>query len=86
AEFKYGRNKQEKEQQQQTDAKPKSQQTDAQPKSQQTDVQPKSNSGADVIINWEEMIPVSGKLELTIKINTLPQAQKVNGVCNFKVE
>jgi len=68
AEFKYGRNKQEKE------------------PSQQTDAQPKSNSGADVIINWEELIPVSGKLELTIKINSLPQVQKANGVCHFKVE
>jgi hypothetical protein len=85
AEFKYGGNKQEKEPSQQTEAQPKSQQTEAQPKSQQTDAQPKPN-GTDVIINWEEMIPVSGKLELTIKINTLPQAQKVNGVCNFKVE
>lgn len=86
AEFKYGRNKQEKEPLQQVDAKPKSQQTEAQPKSQQTDAKPKSNSGADVIINWEELIPVSGKLELTIKINTLPQVQKANGVCHFKVE
>jgi hypothetical protein len=86
AEFKYGRNKQEKEPSQQTDAQPKSQQTNAQPKSQQTDAQPKSNSSADVIINWEELIPVSGKLELTIKINSLPQVQKANGVCHFKVE
>ena len=67
ADFKYGRNKQEKQQPQQADASLKP-------------------NGTDVIINWEEMIPVSGKLELTIKINTLPQAQKVNGLCNFKVE
>lgn len=38
------------------------------------------------VINWEELTPVSGKLELTIKINSLPQAQKVNGVCHFLVE
>ena len=77
ADFKYRSNKQEKQQ---------PQQANAQPKSQQTDAKPKSNSGADVIINWEELIPVSGKLELTIKINSLPQAQKANGVCHFKVE
>ena len=29
---------------------------------------------------------MSGKLELTIKINSLPQVQKANGVCHFKVE
>ena len=86
ADFKYGRNKQEKQQPQQADASPKSQQIDAKPKSQQTNAKPKSNSGADVIINWEELIPVSGKLELTIKINSLPQVQKANGVCHFKVE
>lgn len=44
------------------------------------------STGAAEIINWEELTPVSGKLELTIKINSLPQAQKVNGVCHFLVE
>ncbi len=29
---------------------------------------------------------MNGKLELTIKINSLPQAQKANGACHFKVE
>lgn len=32
------------------------------------------------------MLPVNGKLELTIKINSLPQVQSANGVCHFKVE
>lgn len=41
---------------------------------------------AACVINWEELTPVSGKLELTIKINSLPQAQKVNGACHFRVE
>lgn len=66
ADFKYDRNKQQKQQGWQTDEKPKS-------------------TGAETI-NWEELIPVSGKLELTIKINSLPQVQKANGVFHFKVE
>ena len=37
-------------------------------------------------ICWEELTPVSGKLELTIKINTLPQVTKANGQCHFKVD
>jgi len=37
-------------------------------------------------IDWEAITPVSGKLELTIKINTLPQVQQVNGQCHFKVD
>jgi len=37
-------------------------------------------------INWEAITPVSGKLELTIKINTLPQVQQVNGQCHFKID
>lgn len=41
---------------------------------------------ASEIINWEELIAVSGKLELTIKINSLPQVQTANGICHFKVE
>jgi len=36
-------------------------------------------------ISWEEVTPVSGKLELTIKLNTLPQVLKANGDCHFKV-
>jgi len=36
-------------------------------------------------ISWEEITPVSGKLELTIKLNTLPQVLKANGECHFKV-
>ena len=36
-------------------------------------------------INWEAITPVSGKLELTIKINSLPQVQQVNGQCHFKI-
>ena len=51
----------------------------------QTGAKPKSSLGTE-IINWEKLIPVSGKLELTIKINSLPQVQKANGVCHFKVE
>ncbi len=37
-------------------------------------------------VRWEELIPVSGKLELTIKLNTLPQVVKTNGQCHFKVD
>jgi len=37
-------------------------------------------------ISWEEVTPVSGKLELTIKLNTLPQVLKANGECHFKVD
>ncbi len=37
-------------------------------------------------IRWEELIPVSGKLELTIKLNTLPQVQQVDGQCHFQVD
>lgn len=51
----------------------------------QTGAKSKPSLGTE-IINWEELIPVSGKLELTIKINSLPQVQKANGVCHFKVE
>jgi hypothetical protein len=51
----------------------------------QTGAKSKPSLGTE-IINWEELIPVSGKLELTIKINSLPQANKANGVCHFKVE
>ncbi len=52
---------------------------------QQTSAKPKPKVSTE-IINWEEIIPVNGKLELTIKINSLPQANKANGVCHFKVE
>ncbi len=51
----------------------------------QTSAKSKPSLGTE-IIDWEELIPVSGKLELTIKINSLPQVQKANGVCHFKVE
>lgn len=51
----------------------------------QTGAKPKPSLGTE-IINWEELIPVSGKLELTIKINSLPQVQKANGACHFKIE
>ncbi len=37
-------------------------------------------------ISWEEVTPVSGKLELTIKLSTLPQVLKTNGECHFKVD
>jgi len=37
-------------------------------------------------IRWEELIPVSGKLELTIKLNTLPKVQQVDGQCHFQVD
>ena len=37
-------------------------------------------------ISWEELTPVSGKLELTIKFNTLPQVKQVDGRCHFKVD
>ncbi len=37
-------------------------------------------------INWEQLTPVSGKLELTIKLNTLPQVQQVDGQCHFQVD
>ena len=38
------------------------------------------------ILNWEDITPVSGKLELTIKINTLPQVIHANGRCHFKID
>jgi len=37
-------------------------------------------------INWEDITPVSGKLEISIKINSLPQVQQVNGRCHFKID
>ncbi len=37
-------------------------------------------------INWEELTPVSGKLELTIKLSTLPQVQQLDGQCHFQVD
>jgi len=37
-------------------------------------------------ISWEELTSVSGKLELTIKLNSLPQVLKANGECHFKVD
>jgi len=37
-------------------------------------------------VDWESIIAVSGKLELTIKINTLPQVEQVNGECHFKID
>jgi len=37
-------------------------------------------------VDWENIIAVSGKLELTIKINTLPQVQQVNGEYHFKID
>ena len=37
-------------------------------------------------IDWESIKPVSGSLELTIKINTLPQVSQANGRCHFKVD
>ncbi len=37
-------------------------------------------------ISWEELTPVSAKLELTIKLNILPQVLKANGECHFKVD
>ena len=37
-------------------------------------------------IDWESITAVSGKLELTIKINTLPQVIQANGRCHFKIE
>jgi len=37
-------------------------------------------------ISWEEVTPVSGKLELTIKLSTLPQVLKANGEFHFKVD
>ena len=37
-------------------------------------------------IRWEELAPVSGKLDLIVKINTLPQVLKANGQCHFKID
>ncbi|CAA9578545.1 hypothetical protein AVDCRST_MAG81-2562 [uncultured Synechococcales cyanobacterium] len=36
-------------------------------------------------IPWEELRPVNGKLELTIKLNELPPMHKSNQQCHFKV-
>lgn len=36
--------------------------------------------------NWEEPTPVSGKLELIIKLNTLPEVKQSNGRCHFRVD
>ncbi len=36
--------------------------------------------------DWEELTPVSGKLELTIKLSTLPQVKQVDGRCHFKID
>ena len=38
------------------------------------------------ILNWEDITPVSGNLELTIKFNTLPQVIQANGRCHFKID
>ncbi len=38
------------------------------------------------IINWEVIKPVSGFLELTIKINSLPQVSQANGRCHFRID
>ncbi len=46
----------------------------------------REQSIATETISWEEVTPVSGKLELTIKLSTLPQVLKANGDCHFKVE
>ena len=54
--------------------------TQAPPPAQQ---QPTKNSST---IDWESIKPVSGFLELTIKINTLPQVSQANGRCHFKVD
>ena len=48
-------------------------------------IQPKQAS-TTLSINWEELTPVSGKLELTIKLNTLPKVQEVDGQCHFQVD
>ncbi len=45
--------------------------------------QPAKNTST---IDWESIKPVSGFLELTIKINTLPQVSQANGRCHFKVD
>jgi len=37
-------------------------------------------------ISWEELTAVSGKLELTIKLSTLPQVKQVEGWCHFKID
>ena len=37
-------------------------------------------------INWEELTPVIGKLELTIKINTLPEVKLASGHCHFQID
>jgi len=37
-------------------------------------------------IRWEELTPVNGKLELSLKINALPQVLKADGECHFKVD
>lgn len=36
-------------------------------------------------IFWEELRPVNGKLEVTIKLNELPQMHQSNTQCHFKV-
>ena len=50
--------------------------------------EPQAKSGATTntqTIDWEGITPVDGKLELSVKINTLPQVQQVNGQCHFKL-
>ena len=56
----------------------------AQPQ-QQTQAKQQAVTNTETI-DWEGITPVSGKLELTIKFNTLPQVQKVNGQCHFKLD
>ena len=46
----------------------------------------KTEQATTASIDWEELTPVSGKLELTIKFNTLPQVKQVNGRCHFQVD
>jgi len=49
-------------------------------------LQPKQATTTVKLIDWEELAPVSGKLELTIKVNTLPQVKLADGRCHFKVD
>ena len=53
---------------------------------QQPSPQAKQQATNTETIDWENITAVSGKLELTIKINTLPQVIQVNGRCHFKID
>ena len=36
--------------------------------------------------DWSSLTPVSGCLELTLRLHTLPQVQQLNGQCHFQID